>query len=89
MAEEEKVAILRNIVSEMMQYFRDSNLRCEESADTYLICRQEGTPLSREKRPVRSRSGMKLFRSMMRHSSTATGVSFSASELLHRRYGEN
>ena len=45
--EEEKVALLRNIVAEMMQYFRDSNLRCEEKEDTYLICRQSRNPFVR------------------------------------------
>ncbi len=41
-SEEEKEKILKNIVAEMVQYFRDSSLRCEEKDDSYLVYRQSG-----------------------------------------------
>ncbi|MBE0556946.1 MAG: hypothetical protein IH628_06900, partial [Proteobacteria bacterium] len=39
-SDDEKVTILKDIVGEMVQYFRDSSLQCEGKGDIYLICRQ-------------------------------------------------
>ena len=39
-SDDEKVTILKDIVGEMVQYFRDSSLQCERKGDIYLICRQ-------------------------------------------------